>query len=153
MCSYEARGVRTVKEHYVIAVYSIFLLMLGMGLAPLAESASQSATEAQLLTGNTWQTLSRDNKIAYIWGIGNLVELERTNLESQQPQPPADDRKSFIPYLAYGLSGVSIEQVIDRVDAYYKAYADQRNQPVLNAIFQAIVMPRLKEARAGARSQ
>jgi hypothetical protein len=141
------------KKHHVIAVYGIFLLVLGMGLPPSAESASESATEAQLLTGNMWQTLSRDNKIAYIWGIGNLVELERTNLESQQPQPPADNRKSFIPYLAYGLSGTPTEQVIDRVDAYYKAHADQRNQPVLNAIFQAILMPRLKEARAGARSQ
>jgi hypothetical protein len=48
---------------------------------------------------------------------------------------------------------MSIEQVIDRVDAYYKAHSDQRNQPVLDAIFQAIVMPRLKEARAGTRSQ
>jgi hypothetical protein len=142
-----------VRKHCVIAVYSITLLVLWMGLAPLAESATQSATEAQLLTGNTWQTLSRDNKIAYVWGISNLVELERTNLGSQQPQPPTDDRKSFIPYLAYGLSGMSIEQVIDRVDAYYKAHSDQRNQPVLDAIFQAIVMPRLKEARAGTRSQ
>ena len=125
-----------------------------MGLAPLAESATQSATEAQLLTGNTWQTLSRDNKTAYIWGIGNLVELERTNLGAQQqPQPPTDDRKSFIPYLAYGLGEISIEQVIDRVDAYYKAHPDQRGQPVLDAIFQAIVMPRLKDARVGARSR
>jgi hypothetical protein len=81
----------------------------------------------------------------------DLVELERTNLGSQLPQPPTDDRKSFIPYLAYGLSGMSIEQVIDRVNAYYKAHPDQRNQPVLNAIFQEIVMPRLKEARARSR--
>jgi hypothetical protein len=143
------------RKHCVIVVYGIFLLALGMGLVPLAESAgqpaTQPATEAQLLTGNTWQTLSRDHKITYIWGIGNLVELERTNLGSQLPQPPTDDRKSFIPYLAYGLSGMSIEQVIDRVNAYYKAHPDQRNQPVLNAIFQEIVMPRLKEARA--RSQ
>jgi hypothetical protein len=141
------------KKHYVIGVYSIFLLMLGMGLAPLAESATQSAIEAQLLTGNTWQTLSRDNKIAYIWGIANLVELERTNLESQQPQPPADDRKSFIPYLAHGLSGMTIEAIIERVDAYYLAHPDQRGQPVLDAIFQAIVMPRLKEARVGERGR
>jgi hypothetical protein len=48
---------------------------------------------------------------------------------------------------------MSIEQVIVRVDAYYKAHPDQRNQPVLDAIFQAIVMPRLKEARARARSR
>jgi hypothetical protein len=139
------------RKHCVIVVYGIFLLALGMGLIPLAESAGQPAIEAQLLTGNTWQTLSRDHKITYIWGIGNLVELERTNLGSQLPQPPTDDRKSFIPYLAYGLSGMSIEQVIDRVNAYYKAHPDQRNQPVLNAIFQEIVMPRLKEARARGR--
>ena len=46
---------------------------------------------------------------------------------------------------------MSIDQIIRQVDAYYQAHADQRTQPVLNAIFQAIVMPRLKEARAGAQ--
>jgi hypothetical protein len=50
------------RKRCAIAVYSISLLVLGMGLAPWAESA----TEAQLLSGNTWQTLPRDNKIAYI---------------------------------------------------------------------------------------
>jgi hypothetical protein len=145
------------REHRVTVVCSILLLALGMGLVSLAESAGQQAnqpaSEVQLLTGKTWQELSRDHKIAYIWGIGNLVELERTNLGSQQPQPPTGDRKSFIPHLAYGLSGISIAQIVDRVDAYYKAHPDQLNQPVLNAIFQDIVMPRLKEARAGARGQ
>ena len=93
------------RKHRAIVVCSMFLLALGMGLVPSAESAAQSATqpakEAQLLTGEVWQTLSQDNKIAYIWGIVNLLELERTNLNlvSQPPQPPADDRKSFIPYL------------------------------------------------------
>jgi hypothetical protein len=49
------------RKQFVIVMYSIFLLVLGMGLAPVVESASRSsATEAQLLTGNTWQTLSRD---------------------------------------------------------------------------------------------
>jgi hypothetical protein len=48
---------------------------------------------------------------------------------------------------------MSIQQVIEHVDAYYMTHPDQRNQPVLNAIFQAVVMPRLREAKAGARSQ
>jgi hypothetical protein len=145
-------------KHSAIALYSLFVvLVLGMVPALSAESgaplASQSALEPKLLDGHTWQTLSRDHKIAYVWGIGNLVELERTNLPSQQPQPPADDRKSFIPYLAYGLRGMSIDQIIRQVDAYYQAHADQRTQPVLNAIFQAIVMPRLKEARASTQNR
>jgi hypothetical protein len=70
------------RKRCVIAVYSIFFLVLGVGLVPLAASGP----EVQLLSGNLWQTLSRDNKIAYIWGIGNLVELERTNLGSQPPR-------------------------------------------------------------------
>jgi len=143
------------RKYRIISVSSLFLLVLAVGLGWLGVPAAeaQQATEAQLLSGNTWQMLSRDNKIAYIWGIGNLVELERTNFETQQPQPPADDRKSFIPYLAYGLRGMSIQQVIEHVDTYYMTHPDQRNQPVLNAIFQAVVMPRLREAKAGARSQ
>ncbi len=150
------------RKRSAIAVYSVFVvLVLGMGLAPWAESgassaspsASQSVLEPTLLDGHGWQRLSRDHKIAYVWGIGNLVELERTNLASQQPQPPADDRKSFVPYLAYGLRGMSIDQIINQVDGYYQTHSDQRGQPVLNAIFQAIVMPRLKEARAGAQNR
>ena len=150
------------RKHSAIALYSLFVvLVLGMGLAPWAESgaqsappsAPQSALEPKLLDGHGWQMLSRHHKIAYVWGLSNLVELERTNLASQHPQPPADDRKSFIPYLAYGLRGMSIDQIIHQVDAYYQTHADQRNQPVLNAIFQAIVMPRLKEARAATQNR
>jgi hypothetical protein len=150
------------QKRSVIALYILLsTLVLGMGLVASVESGTpstlpektQPALEARLLDGQTWQTLSRDNKIAYIWGIGNFVELERTNLASQQPQPPTDDRKSFLPYFAYGLSGMSIEQVVNRVDSYYQTKAEQRNQPVLNAIFQAIVMPRLKEARAGTQNR
>jgi hypothetical protein len=138
------------RKHYTVAVCSMFLLVLGTGLAPSAESANP-ATQAPPLSGHFWQTLSQDNKIAYIWGLSNLVELERTNLGTQQPQPPTDERKSFMPYLAYGLSGMSIQQVIGQVDACYMVHPGQRDQPVLNAIVQAVVMPRLKEARAGAR--
>ena len=134
------------KKLRVLVASSVVLLVLGTFLAPLAESA----TAAQMLTGNIWQTLSRDNKIAYIWGMGNLVDLERTNLGAQSIEPPtAGDRKSFIPYLVYGLSGISIEEIINRVDAYYMTHPDQRSQPVLDAIFQSTVVPRLKEARVG----
>jgi hypothetical protein len=138
------------KKLPALVACSVILLVLGAFPAPFAESAS----EAQLLSGNLWQTLSRDNKIAYIWGIGNLVELERINLGPQPLEPPTTkDRKSFIPYLMYGLSGIPIEEIVTHIDAYYTAHPDQRSQPVLDAIFQAVVKPRLKAAQVGARSR
>jgi len=104
-----------------------------------------SATQApQLLAGEVWQTMSRDAKVAFVWGIGNLVEYERAQTG---PEPPG--RKSFMPFLAKGLSGKSIDEVVYRVDAYYAAHPDQLKRPVLDAIFQAVVLPALKAERGG----
>jgi hypothetical protein len=146
----EAQGDSAMKKLRTLVACSVVLLVLGTFPASFAESAS----EAQLLAGNVWQTLSRDNKIAYVWGIGNLVELERINLGMQPLEPPTTtDRKSFLPYLMYGLSGIPIEEIVNHIDAYYTTHPDQRSQPVLDAIFQTIVKPRLKAAQVGARNR
>ena len=101
--------------------------------------------EPELLTGDVWQRMSADAKVAYILGLGNLVEYERHQLVES---PPAAS-KSFLPHLARGLSGISVNEVVSRVDAYYATHPDQLNRPVVDTIFQAIVLPRLKAAKAG----
>jgi hypothetical protein len=91
-----------------------------------------------------WQRMSADAGVTYILGLGNLVEYERHQLADS---PPAMS-KSFLPHLARGLSGISVNEVASRVDAYYAAHPDQLKRPVVNTIFQAIVLPRLKAAKA-----
>ncbi len=132
-----------------VSMGSVFLLVLGLSLAQLAEAVA----EPRLLDGERWRTLSPDAKITYVWGIGNLVELERTNGGQQAIKPPSAERKSFIPYLARGLSGLSINHIINHIDAYYTAHPNDLERPVIDAIFQAVVLPRLKAERVGGQSR
>jgi hypothetical protein len=125
------------------------LLLIG-GFWP---SLADAALEAHLLTGDTWQSLSRDTKIAYIWGIGNVAELERINQGTAVLEPSSAERKSVVPYLIRGLSGISIDEVVNRIDSYYLTHPDQRNEPVIEAILQSIVLPRLRSERVGGSTQ
>jgi hypothetical protein len=127
----------------VLACWSVVLLVLGVLGGTLIEAA---APEVQLLTGEHWRTMSSEAKIAFISGVGNLVEYERHQMNA----PSAEhQRKSFLPYLARGLSGISINEVVGRVDNYYATYPDQLKRPVVDAIFQAVVLPRMQAGKTG----
>jgi hypothetical protein len=126
----------------VISICSVVLLALGLAGG---KSVAAAAPEPELLTGELWQRMSPDAKVAYILGLGNLVEYERHQLVES---PPAAS-KSFLPHLARGLSGISVNEVVSRIDAYYTAHPEQLKRPVVDTIFQAIVLPRLKAAKAG----
>lgn len=96
----------------------------------------------QLLTGELWQSMSPDAKVAFVWGIGNLVEYERA-----QTGPPGP--KSFIPLLVKGLAGKPINDVVRQVDAYYETHPDQLKRSVVDAIFKAVVIPAVKTEQGG----
>lgn len=69
---------------------------------------------AQLLPGTTWQQMSHDAKVAYIWGMGNLLEFEGALKGPQQA-----GRKSFVPILSEGLRGKPIKEIVRQIDVYY----------------------------------
>lgn len=132
------------KRSAVISVAALLVLAMGLAGWSVVGSAERSP---ELLTGELWRTMSPDAKVAFVWGIGNLVEFERAQTGAQ----PTGSR-SFIPYLVKGLSGKPIKEVVRQVDAYYHTYPDQLKRPVVDAIFQAIVLPTLK-AEKGASSR
>jgi len=108
-----------------------------MGLLGWSAIAA-AAPETQLLSGELWQTMSPDTKVAYILGIGNLVDFEAGLAE---PLPP--ERRSFLPWLVKGMSGKSINEVIRTVDGYYKEHPDQLKHPVLEVVLRTTVLPGL----------
>ncbi|MBI2369062.1 MAG: hypothetical protein HYV08_02265 [Deltaproteobacteria bacterium] len=63
----------------VLATCGAVLLLMGLAAWHFIGSADGSA---QLLTGELWQTMSPDAKIAFVWGIGNLVEFERAQIRA-----------------------------------------------------------------------
>ena len=123
----------------IVLTFGILLLVVGVARWSGIEAAESSS---QLLTGELWQQMSADTKVAYIWGIGNLVEYERALMVT----PPAES-KSFFPLLIKGLSGKPINDVVRQIDAYYQTHPDERQRPVMDAMFQAVVIPALRSAR------
>ncbi len=129
------------QRRALISTFGFLLLVLAVAGGKILESAEPAPP---LLTGELWQTMSPNAKVAFVWGIGNLVEYERA-----QAGPPPAGSKSFIPFLVKGLSGKPINEVVHQVDAYYAAHPDQLRRPVVDAIFQAVVLPALKGEKGG----
>jgi hypothetical protein len=130
------------KRFFVIFGCAV-LIAVGLAAWKVAESA-QPSSEAPLLTGQVWQQMSPDAKVAFVWGIGNLAEIERARDGGMPTQG-----ESFIPYLVRGLSGKPINEVVREVDAYYSAHPDQLKRPVVDAVFQAMVIPKLRAEKEG----
>lgn len=133
------------KRSLVLAMGGALLLLVGVARWHLVEPGEPSA---HLLTGELWQRMSPDAKVAFVWGIGNLVEFERV----QAGTPPAGS-KSFIPFLTRGLKGRPINEVVQQVDAYYQAHPDQVRRPVLDVLFRAVVLPALGPEGKGGKGR
>lgn len=129
----------------VIVMCGVLLLVTGLAGWTTIESAEPTP---RLLNGELWQVMSPDAKVAFVWGIGNLVEFERA-----QGGPPPAGSKSFIPFLVKGLSGKPINVVVREVDAYYETHPDQLKRPVVDALFQAVVLPTLKAEKGKGKVQ
>ena len=125
----------------VVATFGGLVLLLWLLTWGVVGSVERSP---ELLTGELWQTMSPDAKVAFVWGIGNLVEYERAQLE---PQPTGT--RSFIPLLVKGLAGKPINDVVRQVDAYYATHPDQLKRSVVDAIFKAVVIPAVKTEQGG----
>lgn len=128
-------------------VWITVVVLLTIGL--LAWTGLFAAEPApRLLTGEVWQTLSPDAKLAFVWGVGNLLEFERTRASTAEPSP-----QSFIPFLVEGLKGKPIADVVAQIDRYYAAHPAEIKRPVIDAIFQAVVLPEISAQRKGGRAR
>jgi hypothetical protein len=100
--------------------------------------------EMPVLTGEQWQTLQPDTKIAFIWGIGHVVTIEE-NVITRHPELR---RQGFAAKLAEGLRGVPMDTIIQDVDTYYQKNPDDLDLPVLRVIWSQLVRPKLKSGIA-----
>jgi hypothetical protein len=118
----------------MLSVCSIALLILGGGL----HLTAAAEPETQFLKGQTWQTMSHDTKMAYIWGMGNLAAFGLALMGV-----PSTPQQSFLPLLVKGLQGKSMAEVVSQLDTYYQTHPEQIEQPVIDGLFRAVVLPAL----------
>jgi hypothetical protein len=95
--------------------------------------------EMPLLTGDTWQKMTRDEKIAFVWGIGHVATMERESVELN----PELKRESFAAKLCLGLAGIPMNRIVGDVDSYYRENPGKVADPVMKVMWDKYVTPRL----------
>jgi hypothetical protein len=114
-------------------------VILAVGLLAWSDQASAASGEMLLLDGETWQQLSPDSKLAFVWGMAHVIEFER-NLAEETWDP---DAKSFVPHFVKGLKGKTLNDVVIEIDNYYLVSTDRLGHPVMKAVVHTVVLPAL----------
>ncbi|MDM0019313.1 hypothetical protein [Variovorax saccharolyticus] len=110
-----------------------------MTLAMIALPAR--AAEVPLVTGEQWTTSSEAVKKAYLVGIANLVQVQ----SAYHAANPPPDAQSFVPRLAKGMQGQTLDSVREGLDRWYAANPTKLKRPVLDTIWFEMAVPGLQK--------
>ena len=109
------------------------------------EKGLQDSLGVPILTGELWQKMTPDSKVAFIWGFGHVVTIEQHLMDKY----PELKRDSFVPKVVEGMADIPMNEVVARVDQYYSAHPDQLKEPVTKAIWDTMIKPNIKTGIAG----
>ncbi|MEN6440876.1 MAG: hypothetical protein ABFD97_20070 [Syntrophobacter sp.] len=146
----------------MVGIYLVAALLLGFTTCSFDVSAAEKSPEQKadrkaiekglqdslgmpILTGELWQKMTHDSKVAFIWGFGHAVTIEHHVMEKY----PELKRDSFAPKVVEGMANIPMNEVVARVDKYYSANPDQIKEPVTKVIWVTMIKPNIKTGIAG----
>jgi len=97
-----------------------------------------------MVAGEMWGQTAPVVKRAYLVGVSNLMVAEYLY---QKEFGPPDDRQTVIQRLYEGVDDVTLDQVIERIDAWYQKNPDKLDTTVLEVVWLDLVRPNLPAAR------
>lgn len=106
-----------------------------------AQTAAPPLRETPVMTGASWQQLNPNEKVAFIWGVGQLAAVERYWANRRGDTDVLGYR------FAQGIAGVSMNDIIQRVNRYYENNPDQLDKPVLRVVWETVAKPNLAMKR------
>jgi hypothetical protein len=117
----------------------LLILLLPVLLAVSAATA-WAAQDLVIITGEHWVSSSLEQKRAYLFGVGNVLEIE----EAMAGDSYKDMRgRSIVPVLLEGLSGVGIANLVTQLDKFYVDHPDQATRPVIEVLYLEMALPNL----------
>ena len=99
----------------------------------------------RMLRGDVWMTMSPDEKVAYLWGAGDVVDLEQALWEIH----PELKQQNFSAKVVEGMADIPMNDIVATVDEWYRANPDKRNLTVIRVIWDTLIKPNLKTGIAG----
>lgn len=142
---------------YLVAALFVGFTACSFGALAAEKSPEQKADRAAMekglqdtlgmpvLTGDLWQKMTHDSKVAFIWGFGHVVTIEQHLMDKF----PELKRDSFVPKVVEGMADIPMNEVVARVDKYYSANPDQIKEPVTKVIWDTMIRPNIKTGIAG----
>lgn len=107
----------------------------------LAMAAAPVRADVQIVNGEQWTQSNEAVKKAYLVGLANMVQVQ-TAYHGTNPPP---DAQSFIPRLAKGMQGETLDSVRLKVDGWYAANPTKLKRPVLDIIWFEMAVPGLQK--------
>ncbi len=107
----------------------------------LAYAGHAVAADTPLVTGEQWTKSSEDMKKAYLIGIVNIAQVEA----AYAGNTPASDAQSFLPRLAKGMQGQTLDSVREGLNKWYAANPGKLQRPVIETIWFEMAVPGLKK--------
>jgi hypothetical protein len=127
-------------------LWTVILVLICILLAAWTSGVSaKEEIKAPLLTGITWIKMSQDQKTAYIWGAGDVIDLEQELMEIY----PELKRDSFVSKSVEGIGDVTMNDIVSTVDSFYQKNPDKVNLSVIRVIWDIMIKPKLKTGIAG----
>jgi len=108
-----------------------------------ALSASVSAQEVPLITGEHWTKSTEELKKVYLVGIANIVQIET----AYHGTSPPSDAQSIVPQMVKGLKGQTLDTVREGLNKWCAAHPEQLQRPVIETLWFEMVVPGLQKAK------
>ncbi len=129
------------------AIIALLVFSLSSGKAT-AESISEKAkgpVVMNVLRGETWEKMTMDEKVAFIWGAGHIINLEMEIMDKH----PELKRDTFVSKASEAMAGIPINDIVSTVDKYYAAHPDDVDMPVIHVIWDTMIKPKIKTGIGG----
>lgn len=118
----------------------LLLPLLLMALSITAWADKNPAADLTIVTGEHWVPASLEQKRAYLFGVGNMLEIEQAMAGDQYQ---AMRGRSIVPVLLEGLAGVGIGDMVMQLDKFFADRPDQIKRPVIEVLYIEMALPRL----------
>ena len=116
------------------------ILLITILLAALS-SAAWAGKDLPFVNGTHWTDSSLEQKRAYMFGIGNILEIEQAMAGDKIK---TTEGSSIIPVLLNGLSGTSIADIVKQLDKFYMDHPEQNKRAVIEVLYIEMALPNLK---------
>ncbi len=137
-------------KKYILAL--ALTIVMGFGVT----SAQAQSNPVDQLTGKVWMESSPEIKKAVLFGVDCAVTIEHfVAAKAQEMQkgakkgakkaPVASTLSPFEKGWATAFQGMTRDQIVAEVDAWYKAHPDQLQRPVFSVLWTDVIAPKLQQ--------